>query len=92
MYGSFSNIAGVTPPRLRRTANSCFTSSSGCLELTVSSSFAPQDLLLNAVANPPIESSKANVDGRRRLPTSLFDQGTDLDQQLPGFSGLKLQS
>ena len=55
------------------------------------SPFLSQNLAMDSMADPPVEGSQADVDGCGRLPTSLFDQATDLDQQLSGFSALQFQ-
>jgi hypothetical protein len=46
---------------------------------------------MDSIADPPVEGSQSDVDGCGRLPTSLFDQATDLDQQLSGFPALPFQ-
>jgi hypothetical protein len=59
--------------------------------LAVGCSFVPQDLPQDSVADPPIERSEADVDDSRRLPASLFDQASNLVQEISGFTGFYVQ-
>ena len=52
---------------------------------------AAQNFQVDPPADPPIEEGKRHIDGNGCLVARLFDQGTDLFQQLPGFSALQIE-